>query len=111
MKNLAALLLLLAVACPTTAQTYANPIIAGDWSDPGVIRVGDDCYSYRSTFGWQPGIRRLPNRNGNVWTGATFGVFAVREGAPAARNADFDFVRVTTADGPESKPQAAAKGR
>ena len=37
----------------------------------------------------------LPNRGGNVWTGATFGLFAVRDGAPAARNADFDYLHVT----------------
>jgi hypothetical protein len=42
-----------------------------------------------------PAIARLPNRGGNVWTAATFGVFAVRDGAGTARNADFDFVRVT----------------
>ena len=31
----------------------------------------------------------LPGRAGNIWTGATFGVFAVRDGAAQARNADF----------------------
>jgi xylan 1,4-beta-xylosidase len=31
-------------------------VIRGDWSDPGVVRVGDDYYSVRSTFGWQPGL-------------------------------------------------------
>ena len=35
---------------------YANPVIKGDWSDPGVVRVGEDYYSVRSTFGWQPGL-------------------------------------------------------
>ena len=33
------------------AREYANPIMAGDWSDPGVTRVGDDYYSVRSSFG------------------------------------------------------------
>ncbi len=37
-------------------QTYTNPVITGDWSDPGVVRVGEDYYSVRSTFGWQPGL-------------------------------------------------------
>ena len=32
---------------------------------------------------------RLPNRSGNIWTATTFGVFAVRDGAAASRNADF----------------------
>ena len=31
-------------------------MIKGDWSDPGVVRVGEDYYSVRSTFGWQPGL-------------------------------------------------------
>ncbi len=35
---------------------YTNPVIKGDWSDPGVVRVGEDYYSVRSTFGWQPGL-------------------------------------------------------
>src|SRR6185369_12029008 len=38
------------------AWQYTNPVIKGDWSDPGVVRVGDDYYSVRSTFGWQPGL-------------------------------------------------------
>jgi hypothetical protein len=37
-------------------STYTNPIMSGDWSDPGLIRVGSDYYSVRSTFGWQPGL-------------------------------------------------------
>jgi xylan 1,4-beta-xylosidase len=37
----------------------------------------------------------LPNRGGNVWTAATFGVFAVCDGAGTARPADFDYVHVT----------------
>jgi xylan 1,4-beta-xylosidase len=35
---------------------YTNPVIKGDWSDPAVVRVGEDYYSLRSTFGWQPGL-------------------------------------------------------
>jgi Glycosyl hydrolases family 43 len=35
---------------------YTNRVIKGDWSDPGVVRVGEDYYSVRSTFGWQPGL-------------------------------------------------------
>src|SRR5438105_9621825 len=38
------------------AWQYTNPVIRGDWSDPGVVRVGEDYYSVRSTFGWQPGL-------------------------------------------------------
>ena len=49
------------VTSPGTGGTggtwrYANPVIKGDWSDPAVVRVGEDYYSLRSTFGWQPGL-------------------------------------------------------
>lgn len=40
-----------------------------------------------------PADPRLPNRSGNIWTAATFGLFAVRDGAPDARAAEFtDFM-------------------
>lgn len=47
--------------------TYANPIISGDWSDPGLIRVGHDYYSVRSTFGWQPGLPIVHSRDLVHW--------------------------------------------
>ncbi len=37
---------------------------------------------------------RLPNRAGNVWTATTFGLFAVRDGAPTARAAEFGGFKV-----------------
>ncbi len=43
-------------AAPAKPVQYANPIMRGDWSDPGFIRVGEDYYSVRSSFGWQPGL-------------------------------------------------------
>ncbi|MFT3780581.1 MAG: family 43 glycosylhydrolase [Nibricoccus sp.] len=49
-----------------TAAT-ANPIIRGDWSDPALIRVGDDYYSCRSSFGWQPGIPIAHSRDLIHW--------------------------------------------
>ncbi|MDI1318826.1 MAG: family 43 glycosylhydrolase, partial [bacterium] len=48
-------------------REYTNPIISGDWSDPGVIRVGDDYYSCRSSFGWQPGIPIAHSRDLVHW--------------------------------------------
>jgi xylan 1,4-beta-xylosidase len=48
--------LLLITAVRLGAADYANPIMAGDWSDPGIIRVGDEFYTVRSSFGWQPGL-------------------------------------------------------
>lgn len=46
---------------------YENPSVSGDWSDPGVIRVGDDFYSCRSSFGWQPGIPIVRSRDLLHW--------------------------------------------
>lgn len=48
-------------------SAYTNPIISGDWSDPGVIRVGTDYYSVRSTFGWQPGLHIAHSRDLLHW--------------------------------------------
>ncbi len=36
------------------AQTYTNPVIAGDFPDPSVIRVGEDYYAAATTGGWSP---------------------------------------------------------
>jgi xylan 1,4-beta-xylosidase len=50
-----------------SAASITNPILSGDWSDPGVIRVGDDYYSCRSSFGWQPGIPIVHSRDLVHW--------------------------------------------
>ena len=56
-KLLVILLTSMILAIPSAADNkYANPIVRGDWSDPGLIRVGDDYYSMRSSFGWKPGV-------------------------------------------------------
>ena len=67
------------LSCPTTAQvarpapakenfvsrvwvadngdgTYKNPILYADYSDPDVIRVGDDYYMVSSSFNTAPGL-------------------------------------------------------
>jgi beta-xylosidase len=36
------------------AQTYKNPVIAGDFPDPSVIRVGENFYATATTGGWAP---------------------------------------------------------
>ncbi|MBN2183590.1 MAG: family 43 glycosylhydrolase [Sedimentisphaerales bacterium] len=46
---------------------YNNPILPGDWSDPALIRVGDDYYTCRSSFGWQPGIPIAHSRDLIHW--------------------------------------------
>lgn len=59
------------LAAPAMAQSrrtqYSNPIISGDWSDPGIVRVGDDYYTCRSSFGWQPGIPIAHSRDLIHW--------------------------------------------
>src|SRR5690349_2323625 len=58
----------LAIASAGAADTtYSNPIIPGDWSDPGVVRVGDYYYSCRSSFGWQPGLPIVRSRDLVHW--------------------------------------------
>lgn len=49
------------------SKVYANPVIPGDWSDPGVVRVGEDYYSVRSSFGWQPGLHIAHSRDLIHW--------------------------------------------
>jgi len=54
-------------ACAAEPTLTANPVIHGDWSDPALIRVGDDYYTCRSSFGWQPGIPIAHSRDLTHW--------------------------------------------
>lgn len=47
--------------------TYKNPIIHADYSDPDVIRVGDDYYMVASSFNCQPGIPVLHSKDLVNW--------------------------------------------
>ena len=51
-----------------TPETYANPVLNADWSDPDVIRVGDDFYLTASSFGRVPGLPLLHSRDLVNWT-------------------------------------------
>ncbi|BFO20460.1 hypothetical protein SHKM778_68480 [Streptomyces sp. KM77-8] len=42
------------VTAARTGTTYRNPVLNADWSDPDVIRVGDDFYLTASSFGRAP---------------------------------------------------------
>jgi beta-xylosidase len=48
--------------------TYRNPIIYADYSDPDVIRVGDDFYMVASSFTCFPGIPILHSNDLVNWT-------------------------------------------
>jgi beta-xylosidase len=63
---LAAMCLGGANAAPTVPR-YANPIIHADYSDPDIIRVGDDYYMVASSFHFSPGIPILTSRDLVHW--------------------------------------------
>lgn len=48
--------------------TYRNPILAGDYSDPDAIRVGDDYYMISSSFANVPALPILHSRDLVNWT-------------------------------------------
>ncbi len=63
-------------------NSYSNPIIAGDYPDPSILRVGADFYMTHSSMMWAPGlliwhsrdllnwmplVRALKEFDGDVW--------------------------------------------
>jgi beta-xylosidase len=48
--------------------TYRNPILHADYSDPDVIRLGDDFYLTASSFNCTPGLPILHSRDLVNWT-------------------------------------------
>ena len=46
---------------------YANPVIFSDYSDPDVIRVGEDFYMVASSFNFVPGVPVLHSKNLVEW--------------------------------------------
>ena len=46
---------------------YRNPILRGDYSDPDVIRVGEDFYLTSSSFTYVPGLPILHSRDLVHW--------------------------------------------
>ncbi len=48
--------------------TYQNPIIHADYSDPDVVRVGDDYYMVSSSFNCAPALPVLHSRDLVNWT-------------------------------------------
>jgi beta-xylosidase len=48
--------------------TYQNPILFADYSDPDVVRVGDDYYLTASSFTAAPGLPILHSRDLVNWT-------------------------------------------
>jgi xylan 1,4-beta-xylosidase len=71
--QLCVLLILLTLAqAPAPAQsnpaTYHNPVIAGDYPDPSVIRVGNEYWATATTSEWAPLFPLLRSRDLVNWT-------------------------------------------
>ena len=47
--------------------TYKNPVLCADYSDPDVIRVGDDFYLTASSFNCVPGLPILRSKDLVNW--------------------------------------------
>ncbi len=52
--------------------TYQNPVIFGDYSDPDVIRVGEDYYLVASSFNCTPALPILRSRDLVNWQSAGY---------------------------------------
>ncbi|HZH90349.1 MAG TPA: family 43 glycosylhydrolase [Pyrinomonadaceae bacterium] len=78
------LCLSLPVATAQKRATYTNPVIAGDFPDPSVIRVGDDYWTTATSGEWAPIFLIMHSRDLVRWT-AKGAVFTNRP-AWAARN-------------------------
>jgi beta-xylosidase len=72
-----------APAAPPAAGTYRNPVLFADYSDPDVVRVGDDYYMTASSFQAVPGLPILHSRDLVSWT-------LVGHAAPRLPSPDFD---------------------
>lgn len=53
---------------PIADDEYLNPIIAGFYPDPSIVRVGRDFYLVNSTFGFYPGLPLFHSTDLVNWT-------------------------------------------
>ncbi len=77
LKTVLVLFLLAVISLPLGAEpwvadlgdgTYKNPVLFADYSDPDVIRVGDDFYMVASSFTCIPGVPVLHSKDMVNWT-------------------------------------------
>ncbi|MEG3614361.1 family 43 glycosylhydrolase [Isoptericola haloaureus] len=54
-------------ASPSSGATYRNPVLAEDWPDPDVVRVGEDYYLVASSRHRSPGLPVLHSRDLLSW--------------------------------------------
>ncbi len=50
------------------AQDYLNPILAGFYPDPSIVRTGEDYYLVNSSFAWYPGVPIFHSKDLVNWT-------------------------------------------
>jgi len=53
------------------AAYYLNPIFAGDYADPSIMRDGDDYYIVHSSFEYYPGLLIWHSKDLINWTPVT----------------------------------------
>ena len=73
-RTVLSVLLAWAIAAFADDCTYHNPVIAGEFPDPSVIRVGDDYYATATAAGWAPLFSIAQSKDLLHWTfvGAVF---------------------------------------
>lgn len=52
---------------PLAPSEYRNPVVAGFFPDPSIVRRGDDYYMVHSSFAYTPGVPVLHSRNLVDW--------------------------------------------
>jgi beta-xylosidase len=50
---------------------YVNPVFAGDYPDPSILRDGDDYYMVHSSFEYYPGLLIWHSKDLLNWTPVT----------------------------------------
>ncbi|MFL6274381.1 MAG: family 43 glycosylhydrolase [Blastocatellia bacterium] len=71
-RAISLLIAILATFCAATAMaqsraTYTNPVMAGDYPDPSIIRVGNDYWATATTSQWAPLFPILHSRDLVNW--------------------------------------------
>lgn len=56
------------------AQTFTNPVLAGDHPDPTIVRDGEDYYMTHSSMEYQPGLTVWHSRDLVNWEPISYGL-------------------------------------
>lgn len=75
---------------PVAPDKFRNPVLAGYYPDPSVLRVGQDYYLVNSTFSWFPGIPIWHSRDLVNWR---------QIGNAISRPDQLDFAGITMSSG------------